>query len=296
LVPVQTPAWHESVRVQAFPSLHVVPAGAAGLEQAPEEVSHVPATWQASWAVHTRRLVPVHVPDWQESVCVQPLPSLHVVPSGATGLEQAPEEVSHVPATWQASWAVHTTGLSPLHTPTWHESLCVQALPSLHLVPSGATGLEQVPEAGSHAPGSRQTPCGAHTTGLAPVQTPDWQESVRVHALPSLQMVPSWAGGLEHAPEARSHVPATWQTSWAVHTTGLAPLQTPVWQESVRVHALPSLQVVPSLALASTGQTAELPSHTSATSQSLAAGRQTVAADATEQTPLALAPAATLQA
>src|SRR5258706_6584169 len=41
------------------------------------------------------------------------------------------------------------------------------------------------------------------------------------------------------------HVPALWPWSGAAQTTGLAPVQAPVWQVSVCVQALPSLQVVP---------------------------------------------------
>jgi hypothetical protein len=40
-------------------------------------------------------------------------------------------------------------------------------------------------------------------------------------------------------------VPATWQGSLAVQTIGLLPVQTPFWQVSVRVHALPSLHEGP---------------------------------------------------
>ena len=42
-----------------------------------------------------------------------------------------------------------------------------------------------------------------------PVQTALWQLSPVVHALPSLQLVPSEAAGLEQAPVAASQVPAT---------------------------------------------------------------------------------------
>ncbi len=45
LLPVQTPAWHVSVWVQALPSLQPVPFGAVGLEHIPVAESHVPATW-----------------------------------------------------------------------------------------------------------------------------------------------------------------------------------------------------------------------------------------------------------
>src|SRR5437762_3226404 len=77
---------------------------------------------------HATGLLPVHAPAWQVSVWVQASPSLHDVPSGAAGLEQAPVAGSHVPATWQASAAVHVTGLCPVHVPARHESDWVQAL------------------------------------------------------------------------------------------------------------------------------------------------------------------------
>ena len=115
--PVQVPAWQLSDCVHESPSLHEVPSGAAGLEQRPVEGSHVPATWQASVAVHETGFVPVQVPAWQLSVCVHGLPSLHVVPSGAVGLVQSPVEGSQVPATWQASLAVQVTGVEPVHVP-----------------------------------------------------------------------------------------------------------------------------------------------------------------------------------
>jgi hypothetical protein len=44
--PPQTPEWHASACVQAFPSSHVVPSGFAGeVPQTPVAGSHVPATW-----------------------------------------------------------------------------------------------------------------------------------------------------------------------------------------------------------------------------------------------------------
>ncbi len=54
-------------------------------------------------------------------------------------------------AAWHRSLAAHATGFDPVHTPDWQESLCVHALPSLHVVPFGANGFE-------HAPSSDCTP------------------------------------------------------------------------------------------------------------------------------------------
>ena len=86
--------------MQAFPSLHAVPFGSAGLEHAPEDGSHVPAAWHASAAAHVTGLDPVHVPAWHVSVWVHALPSLQLVPSGEAGLEHLPLDGSHVPAAW----------------------------------------------------------------------------------------------------------------------------------------------------------------------------------------------------
>jgi hypothetical protein len=47
---------------------------------------------------------------------------------------------------------VQVTGLLPVQTPATHESLWVQALPSLHAVPFAAEGFEHVPVAGLQIP------------------------------------------------------------------------------------------------------------------------------------------------
>ena len=82
-------------------------------------------------------------------------------------------------------------------------------------------------------------------TGLLPVHTPYWQVSVRVHGVPSMHVVPFAFAGFEQSPVAGSHVPTLWHWSRATHTTGLTSVQTPLWQVSVLVHALLSLQAVP---------------------------------------------------
>ena len=97
---MQVPAWQLSACVQAFPSLQTAPSGWLGVEQAPVVVLQVPATWHWSLALHTTGLVPVHVPAWQLSACVQAFPSLQAAPSALLGVEQAPVAVSQVPATW----------------------------------------------------------------------------------------------------------------------------------------------------------------------------------------------------
>jgi len=66
------------------------------------------------------------------------------------------------------------------------------------------------------------------TTGLLPVQTPLWQVSVCVQALPSLQALPLVFTGFEHVPVAESQVPAAWHWSEAVQTMGLLPVHAPL--------------------------------------------------------------------
>jgi len=153
-VPVHAPARHvsEPAKAHSLPSLHVVPSGAVGFEHWPLVGSHAPAVWQVAGAAHVTGFEPTHAPAVQASVCVQALPSLHVVPSAAVGLEQVPEVGSHAPATWQASAATHVTGLEPTHAPAVHASVCVHALPSLHVVPFVAAGFEHWPLEGSHVP------------------------------------------------------------------------------------------------------------------------------------------------
>jgi hypothetical protein len=88
-----------------------------------------------------------------------------------------------------------------------------------------------------------------HVIGFEPTHAPDWQVSVCVQLLPSLQAEPLLAAGFEQAPVAGSHAPAMWHWSDAVQVTGLEPLHVPFWQVSVWVQAFPSLQDVPLAAM-----------------------------------------------
>src|SRR5207245_537694 len=96
--------------------------------------------------------LPVHTPPSQVSVCVQALPSLHVVPLVLGGFEHTPVLGLQVPASWHWSEAVQTTGLLPVQTPLWQVSVCVQALPSLHAVPLVLAGSEHSPLVGLQVP------------------------------------------------------------------------------------------------------------------------------------------------
>ena len=83
------------------------------------------------------------------SVWVQALPSSQAAPSDLLGVEQSPLCGSQTPASWHWSTAGHSIGFAPVQVPAWHESLCVQALPSLQAEPSCFAGFEQLPVAGS---------------------------------------------------------------------------------------------------------------------------------------------------
>src|SRR5205823_6212957 len=245
-MPVHTPAWQVSVRVQAVPSSQAAPSGFAGLEHVPVAGSHEPAAWHWSAAAQTTGFVPVHVPAWQVSVRVQAVPSSQAAPSGFAGLEHVPVAGSHEPAAWHWSAAAQTTGFVPVHVPAWQVSVRVQAVPSSQAAPSGFAGLEHVPVAGSHEPAAWHWSAAAQTTGFVPVHVPAWQVSVRVQAVPSSQAAPSGFAGLEHVPVAGSHEPAAWHWSAAAQTTGFVPVHVPAWQVSVRVQAVPSSQAAPS--------------------------------------------------
>jgi hypothetical protein len=104
-------------------------------------------------AMHVTGLLPVHDALWHVYVWLQRFVPVQAVPLGAAGLEHMPLAGSHVPATWHWSRGLHVTGL-PAQVPFWHESLVVQALPSLQAVPFGAEGFEHVPLLGLHVPGT----------------------------------------------------------------------------------------------------------------------------------------------
>jgi hypothetical protein len=155
-------------------------------------------------------LAPVQDPDWHVSLCVHALPSLQLAPSVLFGFEQTPVPVLHVPTSWHWSKAEHTTGLAPVHAPPWQVSVCVQAFPSLQLVPLDFAGFEHAPVAVSQTPAMWHWSKAAHTTGFAPVQVPDWHVSLCVQAFPSLQLAPSVLFGFEQTPVPVLHVPTSW--------------------------------------------------------------------------------------
>src|SRR5439155_572477 len=243
--PTQAPAWQVSVRVHALASLQVVPLGLAGLLQAPDAGSQVPAVWHWSAAVHTTGFAPTQAPAWQVSLCVHALASLQLVPLGLAGLLQAPDAGLQTPAVWHWSAAVHTTGLAPTQAPAAQVSVRVQALPSSHGAPSSLAGLLQTPDAGLQTPAVWNWSAAVHTTGFAPTQAPAAQVSVRVQVLPSSHGAPSSLAGLVQTPVAGLQAPAVWHWSAGVHTTGFPPPPAPAQLAAVRLQALPSQPSAP---------------------------------------------------
>src|SRR5436190_18205035 len=94
---VQAPAWQASPIEHLLPSSQTVPLASAGFEQTPVDGAHTPAPWHMSVAPHTLGAPPTQTPEAQASTVVHRLPSLQVVPSASTGIEQAPVVESQVP-------------------------------------------------------------------------------------------------------------------------------------------------------------------------------------------------------
>jgi hypothetical protein len=95
----------------------------------------------------------------------------------------------------------------------------------------------------SQAPSSWQSSAAGQLT--VPTHRPAWQLSV-VHALPSLQVAPSFFTGFVQAPVAGSQVPLSWHWSLAAHIFVVPPAHMPLMQASPVVHGFPSLHVLPS--------------------------------------------------
>src|SRR5438093_847051 len=95
--------------------------------------------------------VPLQVPPWQTSFCVQALPSSHGVSFWGVGAEVAAGAGLEVLSVW-SWWEVVLVGLVPVQVPPWQTSVCVQALPSSHGVSSSLAGLEHAPVAGLQMP------------------------------------------------------------------------------------------------------------------------------------------------
>src|SRR5690349_21819801 len=141
-------------------------------------------------------------------------------------------------------------GLPPWQLPAWHVSDCVQALPSLQLVPFGFGTAEQVPFAGLHAPALQALFSDEQSIGV-----PDRQVSVTMlhvstplQGFPSLQfafVVHPQALVFTVQPPAVSLQPSMVHAMPSSHTRAVPPQAPPVHLSPV-VQIFPSSQVVPS--------------------------------------------------
>jgi hypothetical protein len=86
-------------------------------------------------------------------------------------------------------------------------------------------------------PPSPPSPASAPPSGVG-MHAPDWQ-------MPPVHGEPSCLAGVEQVPVEELQVPGSWQVSCAVQVMGFVPVQTPLWQVSVWVQALPSSQAGP---------------------------------------------------
>src|SRR3569623_1357227 len=104
--------------------------------------------------------------------------------------------------------------------PASQVSAPLHALPSLHDVPAGFAGFEQIPVAGAQVPGAWQASGAAHTTGVpAPQEPAALQVSAPLQALPSLHDAPAAFTGFEQTPVAGAHVQTSRHASHADFTT-----------------------------------------------------------------------------
>src|SRR5207244_13195120 len=111
----------------------------------------------------------------------------HAVLSSVIAYEHVPAPLQ-VPASWHWSGGAQVKAVPP-HVPPVQTSFFVHSVPSLHAVPSDLSAYEQVPS-------PLQVPASWHWSGGAqvkavPAHVPPVQTSFCVHAVPSLQVVPS---------------------------------------------------------------------------------------------------------
>src|SRR5436853_336588 len=100
-------------------------------------------------------------------------------------------------------------GFPPVHTPVSQASERVQALASVHALPSGLAGFEHATGTGSRGAGVWHWSGAVQTTEFLAVHTPVSKASARVQALAWVHGLPSCLAGFGHAPVAGLQVPAS---------------------------------------------------------------------------------------
>jgi hypothetical protein len=167
------------------------------------------------------------------------LPSEQDVPL-ITGLKEQPLAGLHTSAVHDAP-STQTTLAPPTHTPAWHLSSRVQALPSLQDAPL-PSGTNTHPLEGLHESAVQAMP-SLQRSGVPAVQAPPWQLSPTVQAFPSVQPVPA-GSGVNVQPLAGAQL-STVQGKPSAHVTALPGTHRPPSHASPEVHALPSEQKPP---------------------------------------------------
>jgi hypothetical protein len=147
------------------------------------------------------------------------------------------------PSTVHPLLSLQASAGPPVHVPPTQVSLVVHAFPSLHVVPFGFTGFEQVPVDAEHVPALWHWSGSGHTTGVA-LQAPLWQASPVVHLFPSSHTVPFGWGTAEQAPVAGAHVPVLQSSVSELQSIGVPARHASVerLQVSLPLQALPSSQ------------------------------------------------------
>src|SRR3954471_19113878 len=87
---VHAPPWQVSLRVYCLMSSQAVPSGLDIAAGQPVAGLQVPMVWH--WSVVQLTVFPTQLPDWQLSLSVQALPSLHAVPLAMLKQTHAPPE------------------------------------------------------------------------------------------------------------------------------------------------------------------------------------------------------------
>ena len=106
-----------------------------------------------------------------------------------TALVQAPVAELQLSVV-QVLLSLQLTAVPAEQTPLWHVSAPLQRSASAQLVPLALLVTGQIPVAGSQAPTVVQAVAAGHVTAVPAEQTPLWQVSAPLQALPSVQLVP----------------------------------------------------------------------------------------------------------
>src|SRR6266446_9945030 len=234
---VQTPVWHVSPPLHRFPSLHGVPSDAPPCWQ-PVMGSQVSMV-HGFPSLQLGAMPCVQLPFWHVSLPLHTLASLHEVPFGTTVCLQ-PATGSHVSVVHGLASA-QVSAVPAVHTPAWHVSVPLHALPSLHEVPF-ETAVCLQPATGSQV-SVVQGLLSLQVSAVPAVQAPAWHVSTPLHTLPSLHEVPSGTAVCLQ-PVAGSHVSVVHAFA-SSHFSAVPAVHTPAWHVSTPLHTFPSLHEVP---------------------------------------------------